>query len=258
MVSLSELIFQHGRSHHYHKSFATILSNYFLVPLCVINLNPHMVKYFLVIYVLFFISTLKVSGLKHIFRGNHLSGLIACSAGIFVFGVIFDNVPAARILTDIVYALSVIIIITYFVNPYLDSAADSISGFYKYLKLMKKPMIAFFGGYLYVVIVFTFINVSIYIINPSQFIIQHTGSHTEDIIAILLYSLSTYGIYNYNLVEPNALLSQAVYIAEALIGSAWLAIILATVIGYLQKQFDKINDINQKQSLVTNVFSLLE
>ena len=46
--------------------------------------------------------------------------------------------------------------------------------------------------------------------------------------------------------EPNALLSQAVYIAEALIGSAWLAIILATVIGYLQKQFDEINDINQK------------
>ena len=243
IVSVCELTLQKNRPHHFHKSFATILTNYLLVPLCCLNISTHMIKYFLTFYAALSIFTMIAKSNK---SKTHFTLMALCGVTILLAmsaAFVIESEFLFKILIDLVAAILITMIIVYGINPYLDSAADYMSGFIVYIKPMKRPMIAFFGGYLYVVIIFTFINVCLYLIAPDQYSITLTNqSRTSDIIAILLYSVSTYGIYNYNLVAPNALLSQIIYIAESLIGCAWLAIILAAVIGYLQKEFEEINE----------------
>ena len=243
IVSIFELSLQRKRSLHVHKSFATILTNYLLVPIGCLNIPVYMIKYFLCFYAALSVFSM-VSRSDQ--QKSKFTIMALCGIGILltlITAFVVEPNAIYLIIYDLLIAIAITSIIVYGINPLLDSAAEHMHGFVIYIKPMKRPMIAFFGGYLYVVILFTFINVSLYLISPEQFNFSLANqSRTTDIIAILLYSISTYGIYSYNLVSPNALLSQVIYIIECLIGCGWLAIILAAVIGYLQKEFSEINE----------------
>ena len=151
-----------------------------------------------------------------------------------------DNIYS--VIFDLTFSLGFAGLMNNLLYTHMIRISDYMIHLKDYLVAMKKPMIAFFMSYLVIVIIATFVNVILYHHNHNYFSTSEAFTSSFDVVmAMFFYSLQTFGINNYSLIEPTSAVAEYVITFFSLLGTLWLVVVLAAVLGYLQSAFETIN-----------------
>lgn len=114
-----------------------------------------------------------------------------------------------------------------------------------YLKVMVKPIIAFFLGYILIMFTFTGIYALAYFSDPQLF----THLKNDPFGELMFYSFSTITGMTFSVVEPQHPIAFFLTTAEHFLGLIWMTVVFAAALAYLQAPFSLISAQNTSKNL---------